>query len=68
MWGTVVTSSDLFNKAQLRWRGSIKSVYSTKPWYQEPLIHRVVEWFKQTLKVSAVTPAVATPSNPNANL
>ncbi|MCW2475477.1 alpha/beta hydrolase [Candidatus Symbiopectobacterium sp. NZEC151] len=38
------------------------------PWYQEPLIHRVVEWFKLTLKVSAATPAVATPSNPNANL
>lgn len=40
------------------------------PWYQEPLIHRVVDWFKQTLKVSApaTTPASVTPSNPNANL
>lgn len=38
------------------------------PWYQEPLIHRVVQWFTLPLKVSAAAPAVATPSNPNANL
>ena len=38
------------------------------PWYQEPLIHRVVEWFKQTLKVSATQPAATAQQNPNANL
>lgn len=38
------------------------------PWYQEPLIHRVVEWFKLTLKVSASQPVAAAPQNPNANL
>ncbi|MFT8211684.1 MAG: alpha/beta hydrolase fold domain-containing protein [Symbiopectobacterium sp.] len=38
------------------------------PWYQEPLIHRVVEWFKLTLKVAETQPTVTTQSNPNANL
>lgn len=38
------------------------------PWYQEPLIHRVVAWFTLTLKVSATQPVAAAPQNPNANL
>lgn len=38
------------------------------PWYQAPLIQRVVNWFSQTLKVSDTVPAAAQKNNPNANL
>ena len=38
------------------------------PWYQEPVIKRVVSWFSQTLKVSTTVPVTGQKNNPNANL
>lgn len=38
------------------------------PWYQAPLIQRVVDWFSKTLKASSTVPATTQSHNPNANL
>lgn len=38
------------------------------PWYQEPLIQRVVSWFSHTLKVTDTVPVETQKNTPNANL